>query len=174
MATFAEKKAEQSKPQDIVLLEPSAFRTKPPKAKVAIGLRLLSQQEVMTAQAESWKEARQGEREGEAMIERFNEALLCWVVATAACDPNNAAKPYFEFADIEVRERLTTDAIRHLWDRFEMAQAAASPLTPPVSDEELANLGVLLCGDAPLAQLNPAHELRVRRWARVMFDLLVG
>jgi len=176
MGTFAEQKTpkgqEKIRPIRIVTLEPAAWVLKPPKGKVALGLRCLSQDETMTAQAEAWKEARANGREGEAVIERFNEALMCWVIGAAATDPNDAGKPFFQFADVEVRERLTPAAIRRLWDELELAQASVSPLLPAATDDELGDLGALLCGEAPLASLDPASALRVRRWARVLLDLL--
>lgn len=175
MASFAEQKskiADKPKPLRIVTLEPSAWVLRPPKGKVALGLRSLSQSETMTAQAEAWKEALAGGREGEAAEERHNEALLCWVVGFAATDPNDADKPYFEFGDTDVRERLTSAAIRRLWDELELAVAGVSPLIHPATDEELGDLGALLCGESPLAPLDPAQALRVRRWARVLLDLL--
>lgn len=175
MATFAQQKAkpgEKPKPARVVVLEPSAWAQNAPKTKVALGLRPLAQGELMTSQAEAWKEARSNGREGEAAEERFNEALLCWVVAFATTDPNDAGKPYFEFGNEQVREQLHSDTIRRLWDELELAKAATSPLLPAATDEELAELGALLCGEAPLEGLDPAKALRVRRWARVLLEHL--
>jgi hypothetical protein len=175
MTTFAQQKAklgEKPRPARIVTLEPSAWAHNAPKTKVALGLRPLAQTELMTSQAEAWKEAHANGREGEAAEERFNEALLCWVVGFATTDPNDASKPFFEFGNEQVREQLRPETIRRLWDELELAKAATSPLLPAATDEELAELGALLCGEAPLEGLDPAKALRVRRWARVLLEHL--
>lgn len=175
MATFAQQKSrpgELPSPARIVVLEPSAWAQDAPKTKVALGLRPLTQGELMTSQAEAWKEAHAHGRQGEAAEERFNEALLCWVVGFATTDPNNASKPYFEFGNEQVRAQLRPDTVRRLWDELELAKAQTSPLLPAATDEELAELGAMLCAEAPLEALPPARALRVRRWARVLLEHL--
>lgn len=174
MSTFAAQRKDKPAPLRIVTLEPSAWAKGAPKTKVALGLRCLSHRELTTAQGEAWKEARSGGREGEEVTERFNEVLMAWTVAYACTDPNDASKPYFEFAHIEVREKLRPETIRRLWDELEAAQAGSSPLLPPADDDELAELGAMLCGQEPLGNLTPAQALRLRRWARLMLEQLVA
>jgi hypothetical protein len=167
MPTFSETLATRREPAATVSLPPSAWASSWPKAPreaVALGLRLLSEEETLTCVAESAKEAVAGGRSGQEAVERQNESLLCWVIGYAACDPNDATKPYFAFGDNDVRRALTPEALRRLWDELERATAAASPVTPQATDDDLVDLSILLAVDRPLEGLSPAQEARVRKW----------
>lgn len=169
---FTEARAAQRPADHIVVLSPSAFCDTyqgRPASDVAVGLRRLSEREAMTCMAEARKEAAAGERRGEAAEERFSEALLCWTIGYAACDPNDVSKPYFARGDEEVRDALTPSGLRRLWDELEMLLAAESPLLAPVSDDDLAIAAIALTPEA-LALLPSGKRLRVRRWLRFILD----
>lgn len=163
-------------PVAIVVLKPSAWVVgsgfQPPTADVAVGLRLLSQAEVMTAKSEAEKEATARARSGEEIVDRYNAALLAWGLGYAVCDPNNAAQPYFKFGDESVRQQLTPDAARHLWDELERAQVAASPLRPAASDDDLAELALLLTDPDAWERLPSGDAARLRRWLHFCLDEL--
>ena len=158
----------------IIVLPPQAFAdaySKRPQADVAVGLRRLSERETITALTEARKEGSDGGREGEAAIERLNEALLCWSLSFATCDPNDVSKPYFERADEEVREAFPPETLRRLWDELELLHAGGSLLLPEASDTDLAELTECLAEGA-LSALTPPKALRVRRWLRFCLDEL--
>src|SRR5574343_1746857 len=163
---FTEVRAAQRPAEHVVVLHPSAFcdpyRDRP-GSDVAIGLRRISEREAMTSMAEARKEAASAYRKGEAAEERLNEAILCWTIGYAACDPNDVSKPYFARGDEEVRDALTPYGLRRLWDELEMLLAADSPLLAPLGDDELALLAVSLTPQA-LALLPAGKQVRVRRW----------
>lgn len=171
---FSHLRPTRRPPDHVVVLAPRAFADaypKRPAADVAVGLRRLSQSEAQTAMAEARKESTAGDRSGEAASERFGEALVCWSVGFAACDPNDAGAPYFACGDEEIRQALTPEGIRRLWDELEMIHAAESPLLTPLADDDAADLANALAHDG-LARLSTAKATRVRRWLRFVLDEL--
>lgn len=150
----------------VVVLQPgawSALYPKRPEAPVALGLRLPTERELLTAHAEATKEA-QGRSDGGF---RFREALVCWTLAAALCDPNNAGQPYLERADEEVRDAFPDETLRHLWHELERLRIETSPTRPEITPEETRDLVELLDGDA-LDRADP----RVRRLLRFCLDEL--
>jgi hypothetical protein len=165
------------RPARVAVLPPASFRTewaKRPTDDVAIGIRLLSEQEKLTAQAEAFKTATQGGRTGEAASHRYLEEILVWAVAMAAVNPNDERRPWFADGNAEVKLALTPEAIRHLFDEMELAHVAASPTRAAATDEDLAQLAELLRSPDRLLDLHPAKALRVRKWLRFCLDELTA
>lgn len=160
-------KAKAPEPARVVVLRPSAFVATwqgRPVDEVAVGLRLLSHEETMTAAAEAAKEAVGGGREGDVAEERYRHALCCWTVGYALCDPNDASKPYWPTGDEAVRSRLTPEATAHLFHELELAHVAESPTRPEAGPEDVAVLAGLLATEGPLSALSEGKARRVRRW----------
>lgn len=161
-------------PAGVVVLAPSAWVAtykKRPGGEVALGLRLPSEAELTTAHAQASEEAGQRGRTGEARSWRFNEALLCWTLAAALCDPNDAAKPYFERADEEVREAFHDETLRHLWHELERLRLETSPVRKEATDQELLDLATML-SDGAVARLSATDGARVRRLLRFVLEEL--
>jgi hypothetical protein len=170
MKFFEVNKGQPPEPIQVIVLQPSAWCAtygKRPTDEVAIGLRLPSERELQIAHAEASKEATANDRDGEAAEFRFGEALVCWSLAAALCDVNDATKPYFECADEEVRQAFTPETLRHLWHELEQAQLAASPVRPGATDEEVEELAFRLVEDPTLESLPAGRGARVRRLLRV-------
>ncbi len=154
------------RPARVVVLPPSSFRSewsKRPTGDAAIGIRLLSEQEVITAQAEAFKVAKEGGRSGDAAVIRYQEELFVWAVSLCATNPNDERKPWFLNGVEEVALALTPEAVRHIWDELELAHVAASPTRPPINDNDLPRLRDVLTPKG-FETLPPAKALRVRKW----------
>lgn len=158
----------------VVVLPVSAWAStygKRPGTDTAVGLRLPTEAELITAHAEATREA--GARTGEARTFRFQEALVCWTLAASLCDPNDARKPLLERADEEVREAFHDETLRHLWHELERLRVAASPVRAELADEEVPALTHLLDTGA-LATLPAGAAARVRRLLRFCLDELTA
>lgn len=159
-------------PAGTVVLQPQAWAAtykKRPADAVALGLRLPSEGELITAQAQATEEAAQRGRTGEARAWRFNEALVCWTLAAALCDPNDAGKPYFERADEEVRSAFPDETLRHLWHELERLRLETSPVRKAATDAEVADLATLLA-DGALAAVPEPGATRLRRLLRFVLE----
>lgn len=162
-------------PADGVVVLPvaswSSTYGKRPGTDTAVGLRLPTEAELITAHAEATREA--DGRSGEARAFRFQEALVCWTLAAALCDPNDARQPLLERADEEIREAFPDETLRHLWHELERLRVACSPVRAEATDEEALELAALLEGGA-LAALSPDVAPRVRRLLRFCLDELTA
>lgn len=151
-------------PTTTVVLKPEAWSSgyaKRPSGEVALGLRLLSERELLTAHAEATKEA-EGRPQPDR-TNRFENALVCWALAYALCDPNDARKPYFARGDEEVRDAFPPETLRHLWHELERLKIELSPVRPLLSAEEAEELAQHLTQKLPT---NP----RVLRLLRFCLD----
>jgi len=143
-------------PARIVVLQPSAFADtwpKKPTVEVAIGLRLLSQAEIDVARRNAEREAvgfyeelhgRPRPADPETVGDVYNDAFCMNAVARATCDPNDMALPYWPYADDQVRQALTPEGARQIWDEIVILHKGSSGGRQVATDEEVRHLGSLL------------------------------
>lgn len=171
MGTFKDlhEQSAGAKPGRVLTLPPSIWATtweSKPIGNVAIGLRLLSEADLVTATAESVREATQLFPDGgEDFIDSRNGFLLRWMIARGICDPNNADKPseILPLAEDMVRDALTDRGAKWLYEEIERYAAEVSPIHRPVTDDELRTLSQLLSVDEPFEGCDPIVELMCRR-----------
>lgn len=138
------------KPPRTVVIPLSAFVDawpNKPKSEVAVGLRILSEQDLQTARAMAARYAEDllmsedgGCTDELSRVEAFNDALMRWAIACAVTDPNNAAVPFFVGGDDVVRVALSSQGVRYLWDHLERVHLELSPVVAEASDEDLERL----------------------------------
>lgn len=117
---------------------------KRPRYDLCVGLRRLSATDVESAEVEAARSVLDTPIDG--IDERYNNKLMAWAVALAHCDPNDITRPLAELGmrgDDEIEERLTPETVRWLYQHLEDLHSVG-PLTPPASDEEVAELASLL------------------------------
>lgn len=158
------------KPPRTIAVEPSAFVDAwpdKPKTAIAVGLRLLSDQDIQTARAMAARYAQTlflGEdvdcTDPMSRVEAFNDGLMRWAIACGVTDPNNASIPFFAGGDDVVRLALTTQGIRFLWDHLERVALELSPLVQEATDLQLGELVVLL---PRLDRMKPEGARRARK-----------
>lgn len=159
MSRFA---ADERKPTGSLVVGPTAFADdykERPGDDSCIGLRLLSEQDIVFARGEAAKLAVSIE-EPEARLETYNDALMRYLVARAACDPNNATEPFFPDEDIAFRA-LSVEGTKALYDAYERLTIETSPVQPEATAEDL--LGVAELAVKALPMLPPERASRVRR-----------
>jgi len=173
MKASAAARSDAVRPDRVVVLQPHHFNSRWPRrpaGEVAIGLRILGEDDTLLATTEAANEATSGDRREEVQQHRFDEALACWTVGLAATNPNDAGEPWFETGSALVKVALTPAAIAHLLHELELAIVAASPTRPEISPEEQDDLSFLLADPGALSHLGVAQARRVRRWLRYCLD----
>lgn len=167
----------------VVVLAPSAFADtwgKKPDGEVAIGLRLISSSEVQAAkglaaqQVAKWyarPEGEQGLTDATTAEEAYNDAVVRHCVARATCRANDVEAPYFEMAEDTIREQLTEEAIRRLWDELLVLHASSGVAIHPASDEDIKRLARILLDGSAFAAFAPDSD--ESRELRTLFGHLV-
>ena len=79
----------------------------------------------MTSADDVWREA-------------FNEALMQWVIARAACRPDDVNVPYWACAEDVVPVALSTAGMLRLWEEHEMLSIGAGVLSPELDLDQCA------------------------------------
>lgn len=134
-------------PAGTMLLPPEAYATdyaRRPEEPVAIGLRLLSESDVQAARAGAARVAvdyfSDGDEHHVERFEAYNDALMREMVARTAVDPNDARTPFFAGDEEEVREALTSEGVRLVYDELDRLVLERSPLTPEAGEDEVERL----------------------------------
>lgn len=170
--------ARARKPAAIILLKPEHFSPAwpdIPKNDVAVGVRLLSENEVQIIKAEASKIARnyypEADEDDELLNDCFAEELMKLAVARATTNPNDAGEAYFPAPDDMVGEAWPPKTIRRLWDELERCTIERSPIQAEIADEELEELAELL-RPALVGKLMASQQVRLRKLLRFTLDEL--
>lgn len=139
-------RAAERPPAGTMLLSPDAYASdfaRRPLDAVSVGIRLLSEADVQAARAAAVKTALDyfdDDAHADDRFDAYNDALMREVVARAACDPNDARQPFFPGDEEEVREALTSDGVRAIWDEVDRLTIERSPLTPGATEDDVRDL----------------------------------
>ncbi|HSY22312.1 MAG TPA: hypothetical protein VK841_09370 [Polyangiaceae bacterium] len=169
----APTKQPRKAPRRVVLPVTAFADTRPdkPDASVAIGLRLISDDDVTYANAASdalaHKLYRCAQNEDELTSEEGfdqarNDALMRFCVARAACDVNDVTKDYFPFGEDQVRASLTSEAVSKIWDELVILHALNGLRLAPANDAQIERFARILLDTRATSALSApnAHELR--------------
>jgi len=169
MSTFAEVLTSRSRiPEQHVILKRDAFAEDwqgKPEVDFALGLRRVSDADIQTARAEAAKYAIEMHDDQLGRIESFNDALMRWIIIRGTCDANDSSlnAPIFEGSDENLRNALTSKAIRYLWDAVERFHIEHSPIVAEASDDEFLELIAYLKMPVILEKLSPGARKRFRK-----------
>lgn len=170
MTTFAEAKAARTRiPTRHVVLRTDAFaedwQEKPDGGEIALGLRKVSDADTTTARAEAAKFAINMHDDREGQIEAFNDALMRWLIVRGTCDANDVSKnaPLFDGSEENVRNALTSNAIRYVWDEIDKFHIETSPIVTAASDEDMVAFADLVRRPTLLQHMTPGAALRIRK-----------
>jgi hypothetical protein len=144
-----------------------------PTAPVAVGIRLLSEQDGQIATANAARSTVEFFGGGDPAVPRpsreveneiYVSRIMGFAIARAVCDPNDVMKGHEALPALEdhVFSYLTPDGIRFVFEAMQQTTAKASPLSPAASDAELRVLFAHLSGGT-IAKLDVAEQLAVRR-----------
>lgn len=158
------------KPLRVVIVPTSAWCAeyrKRPTAPVAVGIRLLSDDDIQMIRREAagatvrMYTGDDGQPVDEAaMTEAYNDALIRWVVGRSVCDPNNTDTSFFESEEETAGQALTSDGLRFLFDHYDALRTECSPHMAAIADADVAEI-VRRLGD--LSKLKTSRALRARK-----------
>lgn len=169
MTTFAQILETRSlTPERHVVLEPSAWAddwNEKPVGEFAFGLRKISDADTQTARAEAVKYAISMHDDREGQIESYNDALMRWLIIRGTCDSNNVLQnaPIFDGSEENLRNALTSKAIRYVWDEMERYHLECSPVVSEATDEDFLELGELLKRPELLGDMSRGGQKRFRK-----------
>lgn len=179
MSTFTQVLEDRTRiPERHVVLKRNAFAEdwqSKPGEDLALGLRRVSDADIQTARAEASKFAidmhpDSSDRVGQ--VESFNDALMRWIVVRGTCDANDCAinAPIFDGSEENVRNALTSQAIRFVWDAIERFHLEQSPIVPEATDDDFLELIVYLKMPSLLETLSPGARRRFRKLAGYLLN----
>lgn len=158
---------ETRKPPSFVVVPPNAFADEwsdRPSEKVAIGLRLIPQEDIDAARAQAAERANsmhkdvdllEGDRfNAQLWLDAYEDALMTWIVARAMCDPNDALsswEPFRSAPEDMTRQYLTSSGVTFIFDAWEAMRISADPVHPEISVDETSELVELLKTHLPHA-----------------------
>lgn len=159
---------ETAPPARTVRLSPAEFSptwAKAPSSDVVVGIRVYSESDARSAEAEAAKQ------ETKAAAETV---LFSIAVARGICDPNDIAAPHplFPMAEDTLPMALTPRAMRRLFDEIERLHVDQSPVYAEATDDELIELAAALMQPEPVGKLPSLEQKRVRRYLRLALDAL--
>lgn len=161
------------KPPRKVVLEPDAFADtwpEKPREAVAIGIRLIASSDVQAAkgqaseQVKAWYRDRQDGTltDEQSAVDAYNDSFMRHCVARAACDVNDITRAYFPRAEDTVRDALTEEAVRRLWDEILILHASTSVGIPRADGDDVMFVGRVLVDGAALASLPDSEQTELR------------
>lgn len=151
----------------VITLPPSAWadhRSDKPREPVPIGIRLISEEDVQIARSTAAKIATELVPVGgeDDRIAAYNDALCRVAAARGTCAPHDAEQSFFAMGELEIRERMTSEGVRRIWQEIEALHISGNPSLAEIDDEGLAHLFALLDRNA-IDELPREDMLRVRR-----------
>lgn len=167
---FSEVLPETKPAPATLVLPPSAFMPNwpdAPRENVCVGITLLCEGDITGAKqaavTEAWRLYPRKE-DASARLEAIDDLLMRWLVARGTCDPNNVAQPFGLWAvaaEDTIKEALTSEACKAIWDAMERAAIELSPVVPEASSDEI--LAVYVYAQTALDRMPEWRAKRVRR-----------
>ena len=133
-------------------------------APTLVGVRLVAEGDLARARSEGERVA-DGlhPRRGDRWVEAYNQAVMHFVLGHALCLHDDVATPLFEMQEFVISHRLSTEGTLRLWDAVEELRIVDSPLSPEISEDDLAALCAELRSDVWWARLAPSQRKRAAR-----------
>lgn len=147
-----------------------------PSVPMKVGVRLLSEQSIQESKAEASRvvvgfyEGATEDQEG--LVDSYNDALMRSSVARGICAHSSAKIPFFALGEEEVRQHMTPEGVRFLFQEIEAAHIAHSPCQREVDRDECLKLAVILQREVALERLRGPEKARVGRMLSYCLDAL--
>lgn len=185
MPTFSNVSPEVRTPSRTVVLGPAAFADtwagKEPD-EVCVGLRLISSGEVEAARSAAVEQAAQWHlnhetgrlHDYETAEVASDDAFMRHCIARATCDCNDITVPYFQFAETVVRDALTIEGVRRLWDELLILHVTSGVGIPRADEADLQRLGAMLMQPDALKGLSVGDSLEARTLLGHLLCMLIS
>lgn len=162
--------AQGKAPPRVVKLQPEAFSSKwkgAPRTEIAVGLTLVSAADIETAKTaaatESWHMFPKKEDAAER-YDAFRDILVRWLIARGTCDPRDVTKPlpiWKEAPEDIVREALSVEGMKALWDELDLLWTESSPVAQEIDDAGIYDIAVL--SEYVFERMPEMNARRIRR-----------
>lgn len=185
MAVFAD--IENRLPPATVVVPPKAFADtwrQRPGEDVCIGLRTIPDGDLEDARVEAYRRAKdlfpdheKSPASLELFVASFQDALVRWVIARGTCDPNDVLKAWNGWVSAPedmARDYLTDHGAQLIFDAWEKMRIEANIGLVPASDEDLADLPILLARLPLMAADSASRAMRIRRLLRFVLEELAS
>lgn len=155
-------------PPKVITLKPSDWadqRTDKPIEPILIGIKLISEQDTDIARSEAAKVAVELIPAGGSEDDRtvaYNCALMRFAAQAGVCSPTDIDAPFFMLGETEIRERLTPEGVRKIFNAIDALHVASNPSNGEIDAEGTAELFALLHAGA-IDQLDSAAAGQVKR-----------
>ncbi len=145
-----------------------------PVTKITVGLRVPSESESRSIEAEATKSAAGTDGDTEAKLEAYHRALFTFYVARGLCSSHDVTAPHplFELPEDMLPLALTPRAIKRLFDELERLHVEQSPLFPEATDDDLAELIDRLGEPDPFSAVGAPQRFRALRYLRLALDTI--
>lgn len=146
-----------------------------PTKPLAVGVRLLSEQDVQEAKAEGSRVVTGfygGAPDPEGINDAYNDALMRSCVARAITHTEDASIRHFVLGEEEIRQQLTPEGVRALFQAVESVHIGASPCMAEIDDDGCLKLAAILQRRKAFATLDVESRARVRRLLSYALDAL--
>jgi hypothetical protein len=174
MATLADVRSR--KPASTMIIPVSAFSDDwehRPTAAIAVGLRLLSEQQAQQATREAARttveflhldDPAAKRPSAEVENEVYTSRIMGFAIAHAVCDPNDVLEMHKDLPAMEdhVFRYFSPAGIKFVFEALQAASAKVSPVSPVADDEDLALL-IAHIRVGTIAALPRAEQLAVLR-----------
>lgn len=175
---FADVRAARA-PLVIVECPPSIWAqtwTERPLDVVRIGLRSLSETTLGEVTGAAMTRANTlapgGDETSSLWVDAYNAAVQLSAVGRAACQPDCADVPWWEYPDLQAPQQLSPAGAAWLYARLSAAVVSSSVLASEEAPDGL--LVALLARSASFDALAPARRSQVSRHLRAALDALGG
>lgn len=177
MSVFSQHVTQATPPPSTLVLPPSAFMptwSDAPKAPICVGLTTLSEIDITGAKQAAATEARRlypHPDDGDRRIDAMNDLIFRWIVARGTTDPNDVSQPFELWRtapEDTVKQALTVEGCRAIFDAIERLAISTSPVTPEADDAEISALYSM--AERGLERMPVWRARRVRRLLRFCLD----
>ena len=198
MSTFREATASPERedggptpPRHTAVFSPDIFADTwalKPKADVCIGFRLIPSRDIIAAKAQAEEQARKWypradladltpegiDKSLQEANDAYNDAVMRHCVARATCDANDVSKSYFKHAEDTVRDALTEDGVRRLWDQLLIVQAQTAVGVLRAGPDDIERVAAILADGRAFEALSHGDKIECATLLGYVLTLLVG
>jgi hypothetical protein len=134
------------KPPRVLSLKPSSWADSwkdKPQGPVDIGIRRLAEEDVQAAKGEAARlcaELTSDAADEDDRVSAYNDALLRVAAARGTSSVADVTVPFFTMGEDEIRQKMTPEGVRALWDAINALHIADSPLLPELDNEGFGQL----------------------------------
>jgi hypothetical protein len=157
------------KPPRVISLKPSAWADSwkdKPQGPIDIGIRRVAEEDIQAAKSEAARICAEIVTSGadeDDRVSAYNDALIRVAAARGTSSPVDVSAPFFVMGEDEIREKMTPEGVRALWDAINALHIADSPLLPEIGNEGFGQLIAIWDREVAFDYLPPGGAAQIGR-----------